>query len=71
MATIEKTGIYRIGEGVGADYVQLKAGTDVPDDYAAKATYVEAWPEPGQPLGAKATDAPENKKQAAPDNKGA
>ncbi len=68
MATIEKTGIYQDANG---DFFQFKAGQDVPDEYAKGLTYSEAWPEPGQPLGAKAAAAPENKKANAPENKGA
>ena len=49
MATIEKTGIYQDANG---DFFQFKAGQDVPDEYAKGLTYSEAWPEPGQPLGA-------------------
>lgn len=71
MKKIEKDGIYRIGDGPGADYVQLRAGQEVPEDYHNDATWIEAIPEPGQPLGSKAASEPSNKKAAAPENKSA
>ena len=65
---IEKDGIYKDANG---DYFQFRAGQELPDDYHEELTYSEAFPEPGQPLGAKATNGGENKRAAAPDNKSA
>jgi hypothetical protein len=68
MKKIEKDGIYKDANG---DYFQLRAGQEMADDYYDGLEFSEAFPEPGQPLGTKAANNPDNKKAAAPDNKSA
>lgn len=63
MATIDKDGIYRVGDKVTGSQMQFLKGTEIGD---LDVEYVGPFPEPGA---VKAESAPENKKAAAPENK--